>query len=206
MLSQYLDQGRGDVATVGILQASLHAGTHVDAPMHFVPGRAGVDSLDPLALAGSAVVQDIASGQDWRRIGAEDVLTWEAETGESIGTDDVGQLRTGHASHRRDLPEGTKYMTAPWPYVSLAAADLFVERRVRAPGVECPDPDKVDQRELAAATFETHKRLLGANIPIIKNLANLDRLTAIRVDFLALALPIRGPSGSPVRALAFLPE
>lgn len=205
LLTRYLDQDRGDVATVEILQASLHTGTHVDAPFHFVPGQPPVEQLDPLALAGSAVVVDMPPTDEWTAVGAAELLAWEERTGERIGAGDIVLLRTGHARHWADLPAGTRYQTAPWPYLVASAADLLVERGVRALGVECPDPDKVDQRDLGSATFETHKRLLGAGIPIIENLANLDRIPAARVDFLALALPIRGASGSPIRALALLP-
>lgn len=205
MLTRHLDQQRGDVATVEILQTSLHTGTHVDAPFHFVPDQPTVDVLDPLALLGSAVIVDVQPTEAWQEVGAAELLAWEAASGERIGAGDIVLLRTGHARFWADLPDGTRYMTAPWPYLVRSAADLLVDRGVKALGVECPDPDRVDQRNLAAATFETHKRLLGAGIPIIENLANLDRLSVTRVDFIALALPIRGASGSPIRAIALMP-
>jgi kynurenine formamidase len=63
---------------------------------------------------------------------------------------------------------------------------------------------RVDQRDLASATFEVHHRLLGAGIPILENLANLAEIPGHRCDFVALAPPIRGASGSPVRALALV--
>jgi arylformamidase len=204
MLTRYLDQAAGDVATVEVLQTGLHTGTHVDAPFHFVPGAPAVDALEPMALSGSALVVDVPGTEDWVAIGAEELLAWETRSGQRIGRDDILLLRTGHARWWRDLPDGSEYMLRPWPYLTEAAADLLVERGIRALGVECADPDRVDQRDLAAATFETHKRLLGAGIPIIENLANLDRIPTVRVDFLALGLPIRGASASPIRALALL--
>ena len=40
------------------MDISVHTGTHVDAPAHFVAGGAGVDSLDLNTLIGPALVVD----------------------------------------------------------------------------------------------------------------------------------------------------
>nr|WP_269087134.1 MULTISPECIES: cyclase family protein [Moorena] len=34
-----LDLEHGDIATDTTLHFSVHTGTHVDAPMHFIPGK-----------------------------------------------------------------------------------------------------------------------------------------------------------------------
>jgi kynurenine formamidase len=205
MISRYLDRADGDVATVEILLVGLHTGTHVDAPMHFVDGGACVDELDPLALCGQAVVVDAAGDGRWQEMGPSELEAWEAFTGERIGAGDIVLVRSGHARHWKKLPEGSSYMTTPWPYISEAGARWLVERGIRALGVECPDPDCVDQRHLERATFPTHRILLSAGVLIIENLANLDLISSSRFEFRALALPIAGASGSPVRALAILP-
>ena len=43
-------------ARVSALQFGSHTGTHVDAPLHFVDGGAGVDALPMSALVGEVVV------------------------------------------------------------------------------------------------------------------------------------------------------
>jgi arylformamidase len=48
------DQANGDTATVS--QLSRDSGTHIDAPLHFVQGGVGVDSLPLESLCGSALV------------------------------------------------------------------------------------------------------------------------------------------------------
>lgn len=205
MISRYLDQGAGDVATVEVVQSYTHVGTHVDAPIHFIPEGQTVDNLHPFALSGSAVVIDLSALSGWAPIEVAHLTAWEARSGERIGRDDIVLLRTGYARLWQTLPEGRRYMTEGWPYLTSTAIDLLMDRRIKALGVECPDPDKVDQRDLASSTFETHRRMLGAGIPIIENLARLAEIPVSRVDFLALALPIKGASGSPIRALALLP-
>jgi kynurenine formamidase len=204
-VTRYLDQASGDVATVEVVQSYTHAGTHVDAPFHFLPDGQTVDALDPLALSGSAVVVDLSGLTGWTAIESTDLRAWEDGSGERIAEHDIVLLRTGHARLWRYSPEGSMYMTQGWPYLGRSAIDLLMERRIKAVGVECPDPDKVDQHDLASATFDAHRRLLGAGILIIENLARLSEIPVHRVDFLALALPVRGASGSPIRALAILP-
>jgi len=205
MVSRYLDRQAGDVATVEVVQLSLHTGTHVDAPVHFIDGGLAIDELDPLALFGTAAVVDITPTEEWRAVERTDVEGWEIRTGTTIGEGDIVLLRTGHARYWRDLPAGSAYLTQPWPFLGETLVELLLERRIRALGVECPDPDKVDQRDLSTSTFMGHHRLLGAGIPIIENLANLAAIPVPRVDFLALGLPFVGASGSPIRALALLP-
>ena len=55
-ITQTAHLDRGDRATVSQLDMGAHAGTHVDAPCHFVPGGSSVDTLDLNVLMGPALV------------------------------------------------------------------------------------------------------------------------------------------------------
>ena len=55
-LRRTLDQAKGDIATVSELSLGVHTGTHLDAPLHFVPGGAGVEALSLDVLCGPALV------------------------------------------------------------------------------------------------------------------------------------------------------
>jgi len=55
-LRRTLDQSKGDLATVSELALGVHTGTHLDAPLHFVPGGTGVDALALDVLCGPARV------------------------------------------------------------------------------------------------------------------------------------------------------
>jgi arylformamidase len=50
---------RGDIANVSRLEIGAHTGTHIDAPVHFVPGRNGIDALDLDTLIGPAYIADL---------------------------------------------------------------------------------------------------------------------------------------------------
>jgi len=53
------DVARGDEFTLSEVAMSLHAGTHVDAPSHFIAGAASVDALALDVLVGRAMLVDV---------------------------------------------------------------------------------------------------------------------------------------------------
>lgn len=68
----------GDPADVTRLDMGAHTGTHVDAPVHFVDGGGGVETLPLDALEGPALVLDAhasAGELDAAAVGALDVPT-----------------------------------------------------------------------------------------------------------------------------------
>lgn len=200
-ISRFMDLDQGDPATVEVLTASLHSGTHVDAAAHMLPRGETIDALHPLALCGPAVVVDVEHPGGWVPITAEHLDDFERSSGECVARNDAVLFRTGHSQRWR---EGAAYMSGGWPYVSSSAIDWLLGRSVRAIGVECADPDRVDARDLDSATFECHRRLLGAGVAIIENLARLEEVSTFRFDLLVLPMRITGGSGAPVRALALL--
>jgi arylformamidase len=48
----------GDTANITRIDFGVHTGTHVDAPLHFIEGGAGVEAIPLDALVGPAVVVD----------------------------------------------------------------------------------------------------------------------------------------------------
>lgn len=48
----------GDEVNISRLDLGVHTGTHVDAPVHFIAGGAGAESIDPQILIGEAHVVD----------------------------------------------------------------------------------------------------------------------------------------------------
>src|SRR5437763_10834782 len=54
----------GATANVSKLELSVHTGTHVDAPAHFIDGAAGIDALPLGALVGPARVIDATAAHD----------------------------------------------------------------------------------------------------------------------------------------------
>ena len=54
-------RARGDRSNLSTLHMSAHTGTHVDAPVHFVDGGGGVETLPLDLLCGRARVIEVTS-------------------------------------------------------------------------------------------------------------------------------------------------
>ena len=55
-VTRYRSMDDGGHCNLSFLECHVHSGTHVDAPLHFVAGGAGVDTLPLDVLVGPCVV------------------------------------------------------------------------------------------------------------------------------------------------------
>jgi arylformamidase len=85
-----------------------------------------------------------------------------------------------------------------WPGLSGEAASWLVERQARIVGSDCLSIDSFGN-----SAFPAHRILLGADILIGENFANLELLPPFCL-LVTLPLPIVGGSGSPLRAFALV--
>jgi kynurenine formamidase len=168
-----------------------HAGTHIDAPVHF---EAGIDTVDGLPLErcmGPAWVVDLDGIAPRAVIGVRDLGPVESD----LARGDCLLLRTGWSRH----VEIQELYRASLPRVGEELARWCVARGVKLLGVEPPSVADVLNREEVTLV---HRILLEGGIVIVEGLARLDALSKARVFFMALPLPIDSGDGSPCRALA----
>lgn len=181
-----LDTDKGDEVNVSRITMSSHAGTHMDAPKHYIPGAEGIDSLAPESLVGEARVIEI---MNCGRIQASDLKQHNITAGERILLKTRNSL---HAWWERDFSED---------FVCLeeSAAYLLAEKGITLVGADY----------LSVASYregtEVHRILLGAGICIVEGL-NLTRVVRGRYEFICLPLKIEDGDGSPVRAVVRLIE
>jgi arylformamidase len=83
------------------------------------------------------------------------------------------------------------------PFIGEALASLLAERGVALVGIDALNVDDTDDPARPAHTI-----LLGAGIPIVENLCQLDQLPAKGFRFTAAPVRIAGGSAFPVRAFA----
>jgi kynurenine formamidase len=197
----YESQALGDAATHYGLTLSEHTGTHMDAPLHFVPegpAHYGTDEIPPERLAGRAATieaTDLGAGD---LLGPDRIRAWEGEHG-PIERGDRVLIRYGWDRRWATGPEGRRFLE-DWPGLSGEAAEYLVGRGTALVGCDTLAVDAAGSEENPA-----HHALLGNEVYIVENLNNLDRLPPFCL-FLALPLKIKGGSGSPVRAVALVPR
>lgn len=167
-----------------------HAGTHMDAPRHFLPDGVTLERLDLAACIGTAKVVNLAPAEPKQLITVEDLgpVKNSVRAGDRLLFRTDWYKRYGTSEYRDSLPR-----------ISLELAQWLVEKRVALIGVEQPSvADVNNMQELTAV----HQTLFRGNVIIVEGLANLDQLTASEVEFTALPLRIIGGDGCPVRAIA----
>jgi kynurenine formamidase len=168
-----------------LIQMCDHTATHVDAPVHFFPGAATIDTLPVMAFCGTAVCVDLSEARAGEA--AAEAAHFEeaaARAGISIREGDIVLIRLGEAGYRG---------------LSAGLADTLAERRIMSVGVDLATPDCPEDK-----TMPVHMRLLGAVITIIEGLRNLDLVAGRRFLYVGTPLKIVGATGSPVRPVAIL--
>ncbi|MCV2489346.1 cyclase family protein [Geodermatophilus sp. YIM 151500] len=182
------DQRRslGDLANVSSMTCSLHCGTHVDAPVHFLDGREGVDAVPLDALVGPAWVADAT--------GVRGDIDAAALEGIDVPDDATRVLFRTTNSALWDEPAFVE------DYVSLTpdAAAALVRRGVRLVGIDY----------LSVASYRepapTHEVLLDAGVVVLETL-DLRAAEPGRWQLTCLPLRIPGADGAPARAVLSRP-
>lgn len=186
-----------------------HTGTHVDAPSHIDHRAATSVERIPLERTyGPAIWLDVSAGVAPRsRIDATIVAEAERRGGERIQQHDIVLIYSGWLD--RADGNGTLYVDDS-PGLTKDAGDWLRDRGIKALGVDLVGPDCRDALDLPIHVNFLKPRALGHGdddyIPIFENVANISAIGRRRFIFIGLPLPIRGATGSPVRAIAIVED
>jgi arylformamidase len=166
---------------VARLVTGTHAGTHVDAPAHFVAGGATVDQLPLEILIGKALVVDIPGvarieRRDLERAGLRDDIRVLIKTRTS-----------GHPRAVRPQPEDAASLSAD-------AATYLVQAGIKLVGFDDLSIDGL------GPDFGAHQALLGAGVIVVEGL-DLSEVEPGRYDMTCLPLRLAGGDGSPARVV-----
>lgn len=175
------DMAGGATANLSMISMGTHSGTHVDAPLHFIDGGNGVDTMPLETLVGKARVIAI---RDAESIKPEELKEHRIRRGERI------LLKTRNSSRlwqRKEFAED-------FVYLSDDAAKFLAARGVRAIGVDY----------LSVGSYrdggDTHRALLGGGVWIIEGI-NLSAVAPGSYYLVCLPLRIVGGDGAPARAI-----
>lgn len=163
------------------LSTGLHAGTHIDAPLHLSGNTADMASLPLSSFHGKGCLLD-ARGR-----AAVDVLPgWDG----LVAPGDIVLILTGF-----DASYGTPAYYSDHPVLTEAMASFLISKRIRMLCLDTPSPDR--------HPHAIHRMLLGSGIPIAENLAGLEKLLGLSFTLTALPLKIHAEA-SPARIAAIV--
>ena len=174
----------GETANVSRLEMSVHTGTHLDAPRHFIQGAKSIETLPLDILIGPVQVVELADSVDL--ITAREV----EQSGIAPGTLRVlFKTRNSALWLKKDAPFNTGFVA-----VSADGAEALVRMGIRLVGI--------DYLSIAPynASVATHKVLLGNEIIVLEGL-NLNDVPAGTYTLFCLPPKLEGSDGAPARAI-----
>jgi kynurenine formamidase len=199
--------------------AVLHTGTHVNAPIHLIPGGADLTGLPLADFFGPGVVLDVAKGR-WELIEPADL-----EAAGEVRQGDIVVINTGwhrfYSDSQRYFGEG--------PGLSVDAAQWLLDRGAKLVGIDTATIDHPmatqlghhrggpiakaiprryeelvgDPREDFPDWNPAHKLLLGAGVPTIENVGGaVDEVSGKRVTLQAFPWNLSNGDACVVRLTA----
>lgn len=181
----------GDAMTVSHLGLGAHAGTHIDAPCHFLPEGGGVETVPLSALMGPAFVVDVPDGVGVITDNFLDDANIPASAPRILAKTSNSGWSTRHTAFQESYVAFDE-SAAAWCMrhdIELLAIDYL--------SVEPFDADTRD--------YPVHKTLLGAGIVVLESV-DLADVAPGRYDLVVLPLLIPGADGAPARALLISPD
>lgn len=166
---------------VSYLSLCAHAGTHVDAPLHFVPHGEGIDKIPTEAMIGPARVILIA---DSSVISVQELEGYGISQGERI------LFKTRNSALWK-----LDHFSEDYVYLSTDAASLLAQKGIMTVGIDYLSIAGFKKNE-----SEVHRILLEAGIWIIEGL-NLSAVEPGWHDFVCLPLLITDTEAAPARAM-----
>ena len=175
-----------------------HSGTHIDAPRHF-DAADDADTIDQIPLEKfftEAVCLDLSVKPLKSDISVADLEAAEQAAGIEIKQGDTVFLHMGFNDR---VGESPAYVT-DFPGLTRESAEWLGRRGIGIFGVEALSPGRPFKNN-----FEVHIVCREMGFTHIEGLVNLDKLVNQgRFRFMGFPLKIRGGTGSPIRAVAWL--
>jgi arylformamidase len=171
----------GHPCNVSQLTLGTHAGTHVDAPYHFLEDGARVDELPLEILTGKARVVSVPARDAVDRADLE-ALDLRDDLRLLIKTRNSGQLR--QPEFRQDFV-----------YLTPEAASYLAQVGIKLVGWDYLSIEKFGSRD-----FPAHHALLGAGVLVVEGL-DLSQVEPGEYELTCLPLKVAGGDGAPARVI-----
>ena len=179
---QTLALSEGAPCNLSEIRGSAHSGTHMDAPLHFLEGAPGIDSMPIEATVGRARVIEI---HDPEMIRVAELKSYHPAKGERL------LFKTANSRYGWAAREFQK----DFVHIPPDTARFLADTGIRTVGI-----DYLSVGHSENGGDETHRILLRAGIWIIESL-DLAHVVPGEYELICLPLKIVGSDGAPARAV-----
>lgn len=163
-----------------------HTGTHIDVPIHKLPGAKSLSEMPLERFHGRAYMMDLTYLKANDEISTTDLDKFSDKLDGCYAI----IIKTNWSEHF-----GKDDFFTSFPGIGEEATEWFVKNNITLIGLETPSVN-VEKHALI------HTLLLKNEIVIVESLANVKEITKDYVEFFAMPLKLKGLDGSPVRAFA----
>ena len=172
---------RGDHNNSSAVTLSLHSGTHMDAPFHFVPDGPTIDELPLDLFMGPTLVHAVETD---RYINAEHVAAIEL----------AGITRVLFKTRNSELLKRPSY-EPDFVAFSVEAAEALVTQGVKLVGL-----DYLSVAHAGEEQVPVHRAFLDRGVALLEGI-DLSRINPGRYELICFPIRVRGADGAPCRAL-----
>jgi arylformamidase len=173
-----------------IMKISLHTGTHIDAPSHFIADGKAIDEIAIDRFHRPGVRLDLTGAAPGEPITLRQLEGAGFDAATARGR--ILLLASGWSDRSWTSP----HLYGDNPFLAEDAATAVAETQPSALGLDFA----VDEQR----PWPNHTILLGAEVPLIENLMGLPQLPPDDFEVIAFPLRLEGENGGPARVVASL--
>lgn len=177
---------------------SAHMGSHVDSPLHCLPGGHTIGETPLENLVGEAVLLDLTHKEANSAIDAGDLRGFY----ELIGPGDIAVLYTGWS----DRTFGKDEFFTQSPYLTPEGARWLADRKVKAVGFDFVQEYHARFADFTPADFTAHRVLMESGVTLLEGMTNLVSVGSKRFLLVAAPLKLMDTEAAPARFLALMLE
>jgi len=181
---RFFDADKGDKVTMSRIEMSSHDGTHIDSPLHFIPGGTTIDAMPIETTVGPCRVIEI---KDEKSVTVKELEPYKIKAGERI----LFKTKNSPGVYAVRQYAG-KFVT-----ISLEAARYLAEKKIRLVGI---DYISVASAETMENVGDVHKAFLSNGIFILEAL-NLAGVKPGNYELICLPLRIEKGDAGPCRVI-----
>jgi len=181
---RYSDRALGSPITMCMIEMIGHTGTHIDAPLHFIPDGSTISDMPVDASIGPCRVIEI---KDEESIKVKELEPYKIKKGERL------LFKTANSPRTYESPKFQENYVS----LTLEATDYLVKKGIVLFGL---DNITIGPYQDQGKIGQIHTKLLGAGIYILENLAMFG-VPAGEYELLCLPLLMLNGDAGPARAI-----